>query len=127
MNGVSERERIETDVDDSVAMDVDSPLLLPGEGEEERVGTAVDLENPVDIERVLVFGRNLQTLFNQITANRPNDKLKTMLHVGAMRERDSVCVCFGRSKLLCISVSLSGLLQLACIHRASLESCRISP
>ena len=95
MNGVGERERIETDIDDSVAMDVDSPLLLPGEGEEERerVGTAVDLENPVDIERVLVFGRNLQTLFNQLTANRPNDKLKAMLHVCVcVTERESVCV-----------------------------------
>ena len=37
MNGVSGRERMENDVDEATAMEVDSPLLLLGE-EEEREG-----------------------------------------------------------------------------------------
>ena len=92
MNGVSGRERVESDVDEATAMEVDSPLLLPGEEEEgeggERGrGATVDLENPVDIEKVLAFGRDLQALFNQVTASKPNDKLKTMLQVERKRGR----------------------------------------
>ena len=82
MNG--DRERVESDVDEAMAMEVDSPLLLPGEGEGEsgRREGGVDLDhNPVHIERVLAFGRDLQSLFNKVTATKPNDKLKTMLQV----------------------------------------------
>ena len=92
MNGVSSRERVESDVDETMSMEVDSPLLLPGEEREEAEGgergATVDLENPVDIERVLAFGRDLQALFNQVTANKPNDKLKTMLQVWREKERE---------------------------------------
>ena len=92
MNGVSGRERVESDVDEAMAMEVDSPLLLPGEEEEEGGGrgrgAAVDLDNPVDIEKVLAFGRDLQALFNQVTASKPNDKLKTMLQVRRERGRE---------------------------------------
>ena len=68
----------EADGDDTVAMEVDSPLM-PGEA------AGVDLDhNPVDIERVLAFGRELQSLFTQVTVDKPNDKLKSMLHVNAV-------------------------------------------
>ena len=63
------------ELDGAVAMEVDSPLLL-GEA------SGVDLDhNPLDIERVLAFGRELQSLFSQITSAKPDDKLKTMLQV----------------------------------------------
>ena len=65
----------ESDVDMAVAMETDGPLL-PGET------SGVDLDhNPVDIERVLSFGRDLQVLFSRITGSRHEDKLKTMLQV----------------------------------------------
>ena len=110
MNGVSTRERVESDVDEAMVMEVDSPLLLPGEEDEGRGGGAsVDLENPMDIEKVLSFGRDLQALFNQVTASKPNDKLKIMLQVREVEgERES---------MLLLSLPLvSGLLQLAGLH-----------
>lgn len=63
------------ETDEAISMEVDSPIL-PGET------SGVDLDhNPMDIERVLAFGRDLQSLFSQVTASKPNDKLKTMLQV----------------------------------------------
>ena len=90
MNGVPVRERVESDIDEAMVMEVDSPLLLPGEENQQGRGggTSVDLENPVDIEKVLSFGRDLQALFNQVTASKPNDKLKTMLQVQRERQRE---------------------------------------
>ena len=42
----------------------------------------VDLDtNPVAIERVLGFGRDLQALYSGLTASKPNEPLKTMLQV----------------------------------------------
>ena len=110
MNGVSTRERVESDVDEATVMEVDSPLLLPGEEDEGRGGGAsVDLENPMDIEKVLSFGRDLQALFNQVTASKPNDKLKIMLQVREVEEE--------RESMLLLSLPLvSGLLQLAGLH-----------
>ena len=128
MNGVAERERVESDMDETMAMEVDSPLLLPGEegerGERGR-GTTVDLDNPVDIEKVLAFGRDLQSLFNQVTASKPNDKLKTMLQVCETERRvgENIFIASVNYSFRCAL----GLLQLASIHRASLQSCWISP
>ena len=100
MNGVPVRERVESDIDEAMVMEVDSPLLLPGEEDQQGRGggASVDLENPVDIEKVLSFGRDLQALFNQVTASKPNDKLKTMLQVERERERERergrYCHCY---------------------------------
>ena len=38
--------------------------------------------NPVAIERILSFGRDLQALYTRLTATKPNEQLKTMLQVG---------------------------------------------
>lgn len=37
--------------------------------------------NPLAIERLLTFGRDLQTLYSRVTSSRPNEQLKTMLQV----------------------------------------------
>ena len=99
MNGVPVRERVESDIDEAMVMEVDSPLLLPGEEDQQGRGggASVDLENPVDIEKVLSFGRDLQALFNQVTASKPNDKLKTMLQVERERERNFHYLIFSLS------------------------------
>ena len=71
----------DADVDEAIAMEVDSPLT-PSSWEE---ADGVDLDhNPVDIERVLAFGRDLQSLFSQVTVDKPDDKLKSMLHVSCV-------------------------------------------
>ena len=69
MNGTA------VDNDEAIAMETDSPLSPVEVG-------VVDLDhNPVDIERVLAFGRELQSLFTKVTASKPNETLKTMLQV----------------------------------------------
>ena len=121
MNGVPVRERVESDIDEAMVMEVDSPLLLPGEEDQQGRGggASVDLENPVDIEKVLSFGRDLQALFNQVTASKPNDKLKTMLQVEREREREREIVtitfspsCF-RIPLACWLTLILARVQLA--------------
>ena len=43
---------------------------------------AIDFDqNPVAIERVLAFGRDLQALYTKLTSSKPNEQLKTMLQV----------------------------------------------
>ena len=90
----------ESDVDGAVAMEIDGPLL-PGET------GGVDLDhNPMDIERVLSFGRELQSLFSRVTGAKQDDKLKAMLQVetsgcGYGRGYNSIDLLFNRTPSAC--------------------------
>ena len=67
------------DVPKEMAMDID-PCPFVSEGE-----TLVDLDrNPVAIEKVLGFGRDLQAHYSRLTTSKPNEQLKTLLQVGDM-------------------------------------------
>ena len=69
------------DVPKETAMEID-PCPFVSEGE-----TLVDLDrNPVAIEKVLGFGRDLQAHYSRLTISKPNEQLKTMLQV-------STCTC----------------------------------
>ena len=49
---------------------------------EEGMDEPIDIDsNPVDIEKILKFGRDLQSLYTQLSSGRPSDNLKTLLQV----------------------------------------------
>ncbi len=59
------------DAPQDASMDVDQP---------ERNLVNLD-SNPVAIERVLAFGRDLQVMYSELKTNKPNKQLKTLLQV----------------------------------------------
>lgn len=73
-------------VDDAV-MEVDTcsaadPLLPEDPSPPPPPSEGMDFDsNPVAIERILSFGRDLQALYTRLTSTKPNEQLKTMLQV----------------------------------------------
>ena len=70
---------------------------VDGEGGrgEEVMEEPIDVDsNPVDIEKILSFGRDLQALYTQLSSGRPSDTLKTLLQVCVSLHCGLCCIWF---------------------------------